>query len=70
MAPASLPTKAYSTGEPPITGSLNEANLGPFLFGVPDVLEVSIGHALIGDALYRGLDATVKRYLDAIARGG
>ena len=46
---------------------LNEANLGPFLFGVPDVLEVSIGHALIGDALYRGLDATVRRYLAAIA---
>jgi pyridoxine 5-phosphate synthase len=31
------------------------------------VLEVSIGHALIGEALYRGLDATVRRYLDVIA---
>ncbi|NUS59613.1 MAG: pyridoxine 5'-phosphate synthase [Lysobacter sp.] len=48
---------------------LNDANLPAFLHGVPDVLEVSIGHALIGDALYRGMDATVKRYLDAIARG-
>lgn len=46
---------------------LSEANLGAFLRGVPDVLEVSIGHALIGEALYRGLDATVHRYLDAIA---
>ena len=47
---------------------LSEANLGAFLRDVPDVLEVSIGHALIGEALYRGLDATVRRYLDAIAR--
>ena len=30
---------------------------------VPDVLEVSIGHALIGEALYDGLDATVRGYL-------
>ena len=35
--------------------------------GVPRVLEVSIGHALIGEALYRGLDATVRRYLEVIA---
>jgi len=27
------------------------------------VLEVSIGHALIGEALYAGLDATVQGYL-------
>jgi pyridoxine 5-phosphate synthase len=48
---------------------LSEANLAAFLQGVPDVLEVSIGHALIGDALYAGLDATVRRYLDAIRHG-
>ncbi len=46
---------------------LNEANLGRFLREVPGVLEVSIGHALISDALYLGLAATVKRYLAAIA---
>ena len=46
---------------------LSQANLGLFLREVPDVLEVSIGHALIGEALYAGLDATVKRYLAAIA---
>ncbi len=34
-----------------------------FLAHVPDVLEVSIGHALIGEALYDGLDATVRGYL-------
>ncbi|PFU23581.1 pyridoxine 5'-phosphate synthase, partial [Bacillus cereus] len=29
---------------------------------VPDVREVSIGHALIGEALYAGLEATVRAY--------
>ena len=42
---------------------LSQENLGRFLATVPDVLEVSIGHALIGEALYAGLDATVRRYL-------
>lgn len=41
---------------------LNQANLGPFLAAVPQVREVSIGHALIGEALYAGLDATVRAY--------
>ena len=41
---------------------LSQANLGAFLAAVPGVLEVSIGHALVGDALYDGLDATVRRY--------
>lgn len=47
---------------------LSQANLGAFLENVPNVLEVSIGHALIGEALYDGLDATVKNYL-TICRG-
>ncbi|MFT4197972.1 MAG: pyridoxine 5'-phosphate synthase [Pseudoxanthomonas sp.] len=46
---------------------LSQANLGAFLAGVPGVREVSIGHALIGEALYAGLDTTVRAYL-AIAR--
>ncbi len=45
---------------------LSQENLGLFLREVPDVLEVSIGHALIGEALYAGFDATVKRYLAVI----
>ncbi|HBN54245.1 MAG TPA: pyridoxine 5'-phosphate synthase [Stenotrophomonas sp.] len=48
---------------------LSQANLGRFLHDVPQVLEVSIGHALIGEALYDGLDATVRAYLAVIARG-
>lgn len=47
---------------------LSQANLGDFLRGVPGVLEVSIGHALVGEALYAGLDATVRTYLGIIAR--
>ncbi len=47
---------------------LSQANLGRFLQDVPQVLEVSIGHALIGEALYDGLDATVKGYLAVIGR--
>ena len=42
---------------------LSQANLPAFLAGVPGVLEVSIGHALIGEALYDGLAATVARYV-------
>jgi len=47
---------------------LDQANLGAFLAGVPNVLEVSIGHALIGEALYDGLAPTVARYVQ-IVRG-
>ena len=47
---------------------LNRANLEPFLVAVPGVLEVSIGHALIADALEFGLADTVRQYLAAIRR--
>ncbi len=46
---------------------LNLDNLGPFLAAVPRVLEVSIGHALVADALEFGLAETVTRYLARIA---
>jgi len=42
---------------------LNLYNLRPFLQQVPSVLEVSIGHALIADALELGLPETIRRYL-------
>ena len=42
---------------------LNQHNLRAFLTSVPQVLEVSIGHALIDEALYAGLDATVRAYV-------
>lgn len=46
---------------------LDQRNLGPFLAAVPGVLEVSIGHALIGEALFDGLAATVRNYLAVTA---
>lgn len=46
---------------------LSQANLGAFLAAVPDVAEVSIGHALVDEALYTGLDATVRAYLRILA---
>ena len=45
---------------------LSQANLGAFLRAVPGVTEVSIGHALIGEALYLGLDITVRAYLQIL----
>ncbi|HYE69962.1 MAG TPA: pyridoxine 5'-phosphate synthase [Aquabacterium sp.] len=45
---------------------LNRDNLPDFLRAVPGVLEVSIGHALIADALELGYAATVKAYRAAL----
>jgi pyridoxine 5-phosphate synthase len=44
---------------------LNLQNLPTFIADVPRVAEVSIGHALISDALEFGLAETVRRYLRA-----
>lgn len=45
---------------------LNRDNLPAFIAAVPNVLEVSIGHALVADALEFGMDATVRAYLAAL----
>ncbi len=42
---------------------LNLENLHFFQAHCPQLLEVSIGHALIADALYYGLENTIKMYL-------
>jgi pyridoxine 5-phosphate synthase len=47
---------------------LSRDNLADFLRAVPGVREVSIGHALISDALELGYEATVKAYLASIRR--
>lgn len=46
---------------------LNLHNLKEFVEKVPGVLEVSIGHALISDALQMGLHETVRKYLNALS---
>jgi pyridoxine 5-phosphate synthase len=46
---------------------LNLENLRYFKQNIPGLLEVSIGHALVSDALYYGLEKTIRLYLDQIA---
>ncbi len=46
---------------------LNLDNLPSLAREVPEILEVSIGHALVADALYLGLDEAVRRYVAAAA---
>ncbi|MDE2414812.1 MAG: pyridoxine 5'-phosphate synthase [Comamonadaceae bacterium] len=48
---------------------LNRDNLADFLGHVPGVLEVSIGHALIADALELGYADTVRAYQRCIDQG-
>lgn len=45
---------------------LDQRNLGAFKQAIPGLAEVSIGHALISEALYAGLSATVRSYLDIL----
>ena len=45
---------------------LNLRNLSYFIQNIPYTLEVSIGHALICDALYFGLKNTIHMYLNAL----
>lgn len=42
---------------------LNLDNLRFFASNIKNLLEVSIGHALISDALYYGLETTIRKYL-------
>jgi pyridoxine 5-phosphate synthase len=47
---------------------LDQANLGTLKRAIPFLDEVSIGHALIGEAIYDGLAATVRSYLSILAQ--
>lgn len=47
---------------------LNQQNLALFVKKVPEVAEVSIGHALISEALYEGMEYTVKSYLKILTK--
>lgn len=46
---------------------LSLENLKYFADNIPNLLEVSIGHALIGEALYMGMENTVQAYLKRLA---
>lgn len=45
---------------------LSLENLSYFVQNIPWTDEVSIGHALICDALYMGLETTIEKYLEAL----
>jgi pyridoxine 5-phosphate synthase len=42
-------------------------NIKFFKENIPGLLEVSIGHALISEALYDGLESVIKKYLERLA---
>jgi pyridoxine 5-phosphate synthase len=42
-------------------------NIKFFKDHMPGLLEVSIGHALVSEALYDGLESVVKKYLERLA---
>ncbi len=46
---------------------LSQSNLAALLQAAPGICEVSIGHALINDALYVGLDSAVRAYLKIVS---
>jgi len=45
---------------------LSLENLNYMYKNIPNLVEVSIGHALIADALYLGLETTIQKYLDCL----
>ena len=45
---------------------LNQDNLEFFIQSIKNIKEVSIGHALITESLYAGLESTIKSYLDIL----
>jgi pyridoxine 5-phosphate synthase len=55
------PTMGIAAGH-----GLTHANLVPLVACVPALAELNIGHAIISDAVIRGLDATVRLYLASI----
>ncbi|MBD5348237.1 MAG: pyridoxine 5'-phosphate synthase [Bacteroides sp.] len=61
--------EAFKTGIGLNAGhDLNLENLHYFRESLPLLDEVSIGHALISDALYLGINETIKHYLEALKK--
>jgi pyridoxine 5-phosphate synthase len=46
---------------------LNQKNLGELKHAIPFLAEVSIGHALFGEAIYESLAVTIRNYLAILA---
>ena len=64
---AATAVKAHEEGLKINAGhDLSLDNLNSFVKGVPNCAEVSIGHAIVSDALLMGWDKAVKAYLEAL----
>jgi pyridoxine 5-phosphate synthase len=46
---------------------LNLQNLRDLVLAAPGIEEYNIGHALIGDAVFLGLETSVRRYIELLA---
>ncbi len=60
----------HAEGHPLIVAAghgLTVRNLGDLLVEAPPIAELNIGHALVSDALFYGLEGAVERFLEAIA---
>jgi pyridoxine 5-phosphate synthase len=61
--------RAHASGLEVAAGhGLTQANV-PDLVAIPSIVELNIGHALVGDAVFAGLRETVRAYRDAVTRG-
>ena len=47
---------------------LNQKNLPEFINAVPHLNEISIGHALVSDAIFDGLETTVRKYISIMEK--
>jgi len=64
QARAASPTLKIAAGH-----GLTARNVVPLVGGVPEIVELNIGHALIADAVLVGLDRAVARFQRAIEEG-
>ncbi len=64
MAERRAPRMAVAAGH-----GLTLANVPPLVRTVEQVVELNIGHALVADAVFLGLDESVRRYREAIEAG-
>ena len=59
---------AYAKGITVAAGHGLTLRSAPLLKGIQEIEELNIGHALIADSIYKGLETTVRAYVKAISR--
>ncbi|MEM9072312.1 MAG: pyridoxine 5'-phosphate synthase, partial [Myxococcota bacterium] len=48
---------------------LTQRNVGAFVQAVPTLVSLHIGHALVSDSIFLGIEEAVRRFRDAIGHG-